>query len=44
MGAVVKALRKEGADKEYCDKYREEAESGDYDHLLQVSMKYCEVC
>ena len=44
MGAVVKALRKEGADKEYCDKYRKEAQSGDYDHLLQVSMKYCEVC
>ena len=40
MGAVRKALRKAGADKEYVDQYFEEAMSGDYNHLLATSMKY----
>ena len=42
MGAVTKALKKAGADEEYTDKYYAEATSGDYDHLLEVSMKYVE--
>jgi hypothetical protein len=38
MGRVKKALRRAGADKEYIDKYLNEATSGDYDHLLVVSI------
>ena len=40
MGKVSKALYNEGADKEYIDKYKEEAMSGDYNNLLVVSMEY----
>jgi len=42
MGAVRKALRKSGADEEYINKYIDEAKSGNYDNLLQVSMQYAE--
>lgn len=40
MGRVTTALRLAGADTEYVDKYHREAMSGNYDHLLQVSMEY----
>ena len=43
MGKVSKALRKAGADKEYVEKYLDEATSGDYDHLLGVSMEYANI-
>ena len=43
MGRVKKALMQAGADKEYIDKYLKEAISGDYDHLLVVSMEYVNV-
>lgn len=43
MGSVKKALKSAGADKEYIDKYIIEATSGDYNHLLAVSMKYVNV-
>ncbi len=43
MGRVKKALMLAGADKEYIDKYLKEATSGDYDHLLVVSMEYVEI-
>lgn len=43
MGSVKRALKNAGADKEYIDKYISEATSGDYDHLLAVSMKYVNV-
>ena len=43
MGHVKQSLRRAGADKEYIDKYLSEATSGDYDHLLVVSMEYVEV-
>jgi hypothetical protein len=43
MGKVSKALYNEGADKEYIDKYREEAMSGNYDDLLITTMKYVNV-
>ena len=43
MGRVKKALMQAGADKEYVDKYLKEATSGDYDHLLVVSMEYIKV-
>ncbi len=42
MGRVNKALMQAGADKEYADKYLKEATSGDYDHLLVVSMDLVE--
>lgn len=43
MGNVKRALKSAGADKEYIDKYLSEATSGDYDHLLAVSMEYVNV-
>jgi len=43
MGHVKKAMKHAGADKEYIDRYLSEATSGDYDHLLVVSMKYVDV-
>ena len=43
LGATSEALKKAGADKEYIDKYLDEATSGDYDHLLGVSMKYVDI-
>jgi hypothetical protein len=43
MGLVKKALMRAGADKEYIDRYLSEATSGDYDHLLVVSMGYVDV-
>lgn len=51
MGAVSKALakhlRNEGADRVQIDKalkeYKDEAMSGDYDNLLQVSMRWVNV-
>jgi hypothetical protein len=43
MGKVRAALKKAGATPEYIKQYSDEATSGDYDHLLQVSMKYAHV-
>ena len=43
MGHVKQALIRAGADKEYVDQYINEATSGDYDHLLAVSMEYVNV-
>ena len=43
MGRVKQALRRAGADQEYIDKYLGEATSGNYDHLLVVSMEYVNV-
>jgi hypothetical protein len=38
MGATAKALRRAGATPAFVDAYRTLAMSGDYDHLLAVSM------
>ena len=43
MGLAQKAAKKAGLDKEQIDEYLEEAMSGDYNHLLQVTMKYFDV-
>jgi len=43
MGRVKNALIKAGADEEYVEKYQGEAMSGDYDHLLCVTMDYVNV-
>jgi hypothetical protein len=40
MGAVRRALRKAGNSKEVIAAYTEEAQTDDYDHLIQVSMLY----
>ena len=42
MGAVTKALKKAGH-RGLVKQYQEEAMNGDYNHLLQVSMKYVKV-
>jgi hypothetical protein len=43
LGRVKQALSRVGAEKEYIDQYLSEAISGDYDHLLAVTMEYVEV-
>jgi hypothetical protein len=44
LGKVSKALKSAGADKEYIDQYLNKAMSGDYNHLLGVTMEYIDVC
>ena len=39
MGYVSKCMRKEGYNQTRIDKYCNDAMSGDYNHLLQVSIK-----
>ena len=39
MGSVSKAMKKAGVSKEDIDAYFKDAMSGDYDHLLQVTLK-----
>jgi len=43
MGAVSKALKSNGYSKEEVNEYMKEAMAGDYNHLLQVTMKWVEV-
>ena len=43
MSKVSAALKKAGADKEYIEKYFDKATSGDYDHLIGVTMEYVDV-
>lgn len=40
MGAVKSALKKHGVSKEEIDEYLSDSMSGDYNHLLQVAMKW----
>ena len=42
MGKVARALRRAGKP-ELVKPYMDEATSGDYDHLLQVTIKYVDV-
>lgn len=44
LGACKNAARKAGVEKAEIDLYLSEAMSGDYDHLLQVSMDWFNVC
>jgi len=44
LGTALKAMTRAGWSKKERDAYREEATTGDYDHLLAVTMQYCEVC
>jgi len=43
MGNVRQAMRREGIEESEFTKYREEAMSGDYDNLLQVTMQWVTV-
>lgn len=43
LGAASRALRKAGATKEDIDLYRKQAMSGDYEHLMQVTLKWVNV-
>ena len=43
MANVTNKLKKAGADKEYINKYTEEAMSGNYDNLLCITMNYVNV-
>ena len=43
MGRVSEALRSNGADKEYIQKYFQESTAGNYDNLLRVAMRYVNV-
>lgn len=43
LGAVQSAMRKAKVEKEVIDEYLKEAMSGDYDHLLCVTMDYVNV-
>jgi len=43
LGRVSKALRRAGVSKEEIEKYHDEATSGDYDNVLQTTMKWVEV-
>tara|TARA_R110002110_G_scaffold107257_1_gene268306 strand:+ start:122 stop:322 length:201 start_codon:yes stop_codon:yes gene_type:complete len=43
VGAVIRALRKAGIPPRAIDDYQAEALSGDYDHLLQVTLQTVDV-
>ena len=43
MGRVKKALEEAGADKETVKGYMDEATKGDYNNLLQVTMRFVNV-
>ena len=43
LSRVETAMKKAGWDKKEIENFLEEAMSGDYDHLLQTVIKYCEV-
>ena len=43
MGAVVKALRENGASKDDVEQFRQDAISGSYDDLLRTCMQWVNV-
>ena len=43
LAAVVKGLKKAGASPVEVNEFQQEAMSGDYDHLLQVCMRWVNV-
>lgn len=43
IGAVSRALRREGVPGEEVDQFRAEAMSGDYDNVLRTAMRWVEV-
>jgi hypothetical protein len=43
LGKTIRALRKAGYPQAEIDRYRNAATSGDYDHLLGVTMEWVDV-
>lgn len=43
IGRVTKALRRAGLGKEVIDAFQDEATSGNYDNVIQTSMRYVTV-
>jgi len=43
LGAVTKAMREAGVDKDERDEFIAEATAGDYDHLLATAMNWVDV-
>lgn len=43
LGRTEQALRRAGVDEDEITDYREEAMSGDYDHLLRTTMRWVNV-
>lgn len=43
IGAVTKAMRQAGLAPHIIDQYREQAMSGDYDHLLKVTSEWVNI-
>tara|TARA_B100001778_G_scaffold334952_2_gene349511 strand:- start:24005 stop:24208 length:204 start_codon:yes stop_codon:yes gene_type:complete len=43
MGKVTQAMKRAGVDKAERDAYQAEAMSGDYDHLIQTTMRFVTV-
>lgn len=43
LGLVTRAMKNAKLTKAQIDEYRDEAMSGDYDHLLQTTMRYVNV-
>jgi len=43
LGQVKKAMKKAGASEDELVQYVQEATTGDYNHLLQVSMEYIDI-
>lgn len=44
LGRAIQAARKAGWSQEKIEEYRKEAMGGDYNHLLNVTMNYFDVC
>lgn len=44
MARVQKAMRRAGFTSEQIAEYRNECIKGDYDNMLQVTMRYVDVC
>jgi hypothetical protein len=43
LGRVRQAMKRAGVPQDLIEKYTKEATSGDYDHLLQVTMRWVDV-
>ena len=43
IGSVIRGLKKAGAPQSEIDKFKSEATSSDYDHVIQTAMKWVNV-
>lgn len=42
LGAVAKAMKRQGFTEDEIEAYKRQAKSGDHDHLVAVSAAYCD--